>query len=156
MRVHHIVLLALAAPIIGVGVVVWFLLPGSVAGLTFTPSQFDQDATLRPTYWFAHDVTLRGFVRALPCSGRVCSRELVLSDSPDDATEQGIPPDPLRDVVLLPQGESGWHSFLRGMLPHLVSRPIGTADEGQRVTVTGRLLSGFSPGIVPRVRPNSL
>jgi hypothetical protein len=156
MKAHHVVLFALAAPIIGVGIVVWFLLPGSVSGLTYAPSQFDQDAILRPTYWPGLEVTLHGYVRMMPCSRQPCSTDLILSDTLNRPGRSLGAPDPARDVVLLPQRESGWHAFLRRVVPQLVSSPLGPADQGRSVTVTGRLVSGYSPGRVPVIQPDSL
>lgn len=157
MRLHHTVLLALAAPIFAVGVVLWFLLPGSVAGLTYTPTQFDQDATLRPVYWTGHDVTLRGYLhQRSTCSGSSCLLALIMSDAPETSSRHPGQADPSHDVEMLPQRESGFHSVMRRLLPQIVSSPIGARDVGKRVTVTGRLVAGYAPGQVPVIRPNSL
>ncbi len=156
MRSHHVVLLALAAPILGVGIVLWFLLPGSVSGLTYTPAQFDKDAILRPAYWTQHDVTISGFVRKAPCTRKSCTVELILGNTPARSGNGADVPDPGKDVLLEPQGESGWHHFLRKLVPGLVSSPVGPGDFGHHVTVTGRLASGYLPGRVPIILPNAL
>ena len=157
MRVHRLVLLALAAPILAVGVVLWFLLPGSVAGLTYAPGQFDREVVLRPLYWTSHDVTLRGYVRAALCPGEPCPpRAVTLGNNPIASGSPTVAADPTQDVFLLPQRESGWHSLLRNALPQYVSSPVSPRDAGRTVTITGRLVAGYSPGQVPIVQPNAL
>ena len=156
MRAHHIVLIALAAPILGVAVVLWFLLPGSVAGLTYSPSQFSQDATLRPTYWTGHDVTLRGYIQPMACLKKPCPDYVILGDKPRGQSLRAGTADPAQNVILLAQGESGLHSFLRRLVPMLVKSPIGSADSSSSVTVTGRLVAGYAAGRVPVIRPNPL
>lgn len=157
MRLHRLVLLALAAPILGVAAVLWFLLPGSVAGLAYSPAQFDREAVLRPLYWSEHDVTLRGYARQPACSRSPCPVSVVLGDDPAEAKDKSEAANPTQDVVLLPQRESGWHSLLRHAVPQLMAAPVGpAASSGRRITVTGRLVAGYSPGQVPVIQPNPL
>jgi hypothetical protein len=148
-------LFLLAAPIIGVGMVLWFMLPGSVAGLTYTPVEFNHEATLRPQYWSGHDATIRGYLRTVPCKRHGCPL-MVLSDSAAAGHAAAAMPDPTRDLILLPQGESGWHSMLRGLLPRFLASPLNARTGPRKITVTARLVPGLLPGQVPTMRPNVL
>jgi hypothetical protein len=155
MRFHRLVFLALAAPIVAVALVLWFFLPGSIGGMTYTPSQFDHQAFLRPLYWTAHDVTIRGYLVSVPCQNHRCLR-LVLADNRPPSAVRHVRLDPLNDVLLGTQSESGWHAMLRHIFPQFVSAPIVLHDINRQLTVTGRLLSNYAPGQVPEVQPNSL
>jgi hypothetical protein len=155
MRYYRLVLLLLAAPLIGVSVVLWFFLPGSVAGITYTPSQFNRQAQLQPLYWPAHSVTITGYIRSVPCRHGACTT-MVLSDTPLGSWASDTPPDPTRDIILLPQRESKWHSVLRHILPQVVAAPLTATGGSRRVTITGSLRAGFSPGEVPALQPVTL
>jgi hypothetical protein len=155
MRVHHVVLLMLVAPVLAVGVVIWFLLPGSIAGYTYSPSQFNKQVQLRPTYWTGHDVTIRGYLISYDCRPGGCLK-LVVRDNPPPYKNGGAQVDPLNDVVFLPQHESRWHTMLRDLLPHLLAAPIVQGNNKSKVTITGRLTPDYSPGQVPTIRPNDL
>jgi hypothetical protein len=154
-RIHHVVLFMLAAPIIGVGLVLWFLLPGSVAGYTYTPSQFNSEATLRPAYWSTHDATVSGYLRDVPCAQAGCPI-MVLSDAPRTGRAARAMPDPAHDVELLVQSESGWHGFLRRLLPRFLTKPLTPGADAGKITVTARLVPGLRPGQVPVMRPATL
>jgi len=156
MHLHRLVLFALAAPILAVGVVLWLFLPGSIGGITYTPSEFNRQAQLEAWYWTDHDVTVRGYARVVPCH-EACSRssELVLSDARPSPSGSATP-DPARDIIVLPQTESWWHAALRKVLPQIVGAPLETADAGRVVTVSGRLRLGFTPGEIPIMQPSSL
>ncbi|MDB5076182.1 MAG: hypothetical protein JWO42_2361 [Chloroflexi bacterium] len=155
MRVHHVVLLMLFLPILGVGILIWFLLPGSIAGYTYTPSQFNKQVQLRPTYWTSHDVTIRGYVRSYDCSPGGCVK-LVMADAPQPVTNKGTAVDTLNEVVLLPQHEASWYAFLHAALPRFLAAPLVKGNNTKKVTITGRLTSDFSPGQAPTIRPNDL
>jgi hypothetical protein len=155
MRFHHVVLLFLLAPIVGIGIVLWFFLPGSVSGFTYMPSEYNHQAQLRPVYWTGHDATVRGYVHPYKCRLDGCF-VIVLGDTPVPYQDEGTAPNALRDVVLLPQHESGWHAALRRLFPHLLSAPILQGTGNRQLTVTGRLTPSFKPGEVPYFRPNDL
>jgi hypothetical protein len=154
-RIHHVVLFMLAAPIIGVGLVLWFLLPGSVSGFTYTPTEFNHEATLRPVYWAGHDATIRGYLRTVSCAYANCPI-MVLSDAASTGPAARAMPDPSRDIVLLSQPESGWHAFLHRLLPHFLSTPLSASSSPGKITVTARLLSGLRAGQAPTMRPTGL
>jgi hypothetical protein len=151
---HRIVLLALIAPILAVGVVLWFLLPGSIAGLTYTPSQYNREAHLQPVYWSQHRATVRGYLwgRCIMASGPMC----FLIDSPRQGSGT-VPPQILQGIRVLPQAESGWHAVLRRLAPGLLTAPFPTgAKPGQRVTITGTLQSGYTGTGTPVLVPAAL
>jgi hypothetical protein len=155
MRFHRLVLLALAAPIVAVAMVLWFFLPGSIGGMSYTPSQFDHQALLRPLYWTAHDVTIRGYLISVPCQSHRCLR-MALVDNPATSGVTRTRLEPLSDVLLATQRESGWHALLRHIIPQFVSAPIVPRDFNRQVTISGKLLPSYAPGQVPEVQPNSL
>jgi hypothetical protein len=152
---HRIVLLALAAPIVAVGAVLWFLLPGSIAGITYTPRQFNREAHLQPTYWSHHRATIRGYVYR-GCTQPICPEWLLL-DQPLPKGRAVTRAEALLGVRVLPQDESGWHTSLRKIAPGLLTAPFPNGIvPGQRLTITGTLQSGYTGTGMPVIVPDGL
>ena len=152
----RLVLLGLLAPIIGLGLILWFFLPGGVAGVTYTPSAYTQQVQLKPLAWQQRTVTVRGYLGwscATPAT--TCPRTLWLNDTP-------LPPGarptriPAGVVLVWPQAESGWHAALRSILPGL-TMPFPNGDTwGQRVSITGSLASAPGPSMPVALQPHTL
>lgn len=152
---HRLVLLALLTPILAVGVVLWFLLPGSVAGMSYSPSQFNREAHLQPTYWSSHRATLIGYLYP-GCPTGEC-RSWLLLDAPRPAGGHRGAERPEQGVLIAMQGESGWHHLFRQLAPGLLARPFpGGTRTGQRVSITGTLQGGYTGSGLPVLVPADL
>ncbi len=155
-RRQRLVLLALAAPLVAIGITLWFFLPGSVAGLSYTPGQFSREARLRPLYWSGHAVTLRGDLTSLQC-GAGHRPILILSDARLAARVAATCEIPDGSIRILPQHESSLHAALRHVLPGMVSAPLtASSGHGQMIRIAGTLQAGYNGFAAPTVRPADL
>lgn len=149
-RRQRLVLLALFAPFVGIGVVLWLLLPGGTAATSYATSEFRHEATLRPDYWTNHTATVRGYLARVRCPHGICE-PMVLTAQPqpgNTVTSGAWPPDA---VLVAPQAEAGWHRTLRHALPSLLASPLtATTSPGRWISVTGSLRAGYD-GIGPPV-----
>jgi hypothetical protein len=153
----RLVLLGLLAPVIGLGAVLWFFLPGGVAGLTYTPSAYTRQVQLRPLAWQNRTVTVRGYL-AWTCptsAAATCARALWLSDTPlaRPLSPRAIPSGSVR---VRPQAEASWHAALRHIFPGFTT-PFPTGDAwGRRINVTGSLAGIPGPASPVTLEPRSL
>lgn len=152
----RLVLLGLLAPIIGLGAILWFFLPGSVAGVTYVPSAFAQQVQLKASAWQNRTVTVRGYLVwtcATPATS--CPHGLWLSDRP--LPRPARPRDiPAGSVLVRPQDESGWHTALRHVLPGLTV-PFPAGDWWDRhISITGSLVGTHGPSDPVALQPHTL
>ena len=146
MTIHRLVLLLLLLPIVCIGAVFWFLLPGSVGGIAYSPGEISRRAQLTSDYWQGRQVTIAGYVLTR-CTAGDCAGGVAVGDRA--GTERAA-------VRILPQPESGWHRLLRNALPGLAAPFPEGAVAGSRVTITGtiRRLPNGRQSLV--LAPNSL
>ncbi|MGH2347154.1 MAG: hypothetical protein ACRDG4_18150 [Chloroflexota bacterium] len=144
LRRHRLVLLVLAAPFVGIGIVFWLLLPGGVAAPAYSTLAFRHNAVLRPDYWPTKTVTIRGYLSPVRCTTSTCER-MVLTGVPEGA--RVLEPDalPADAVLIAAQPESGWHRALRRLLPSAMAPPLISASHpGRWTSLTGALRAGYS------------
>ncbi len=147
---HRLVLLALAIPFIGIGIVLWLLLPGGSAAPAFSTLAFRHNAALKPEYWPTRSVTVRGYLSPVHCDGPGCEPMALTGESAGAKTWDGHML-PLDAVLVAPQQESGWHHALRRLVPSLMKSPMTAADPQARWTsVTGTLRPGYD-GVGPPI-----
>jgi hypothetical protein len=149
-RRHRLVLLALALPFIGIGIVLWLLLPGGAAAPAYSAIEYRHNAVLRPGYWTTKAVTVRGYLSPVRCVSTPCER-MVFTDVAEGIrvfTSDALPPDA---VLVAAQPESSWHRALRRLLPSALAPPLTSVDHpGRWTSLTGTLRVGYS-GIGPQV-----
>jgi hypothetical protein len=145
------------APIVAISVVLWFLLPGSVAGLTYTPNQYFREAHLQPEYWSTHRATVRGYVYLSPSCGVDTCPSWILLDEPLPRDKRIAAQRLTSGVIVLAQHESKWHRVLRDCTPGLLAKPFpADIQPGRRVSVTGRLRTGYTGIGTPVLLPDDL
>jgi hypothetical protein len=155
-RRQRLVLLALAAPLVAIGITLWFFLPGSVAGLSYTPGEFSREARLRPLYWSGHTATLRGALTSLQCAGGR-GPILILSDTRLTSGMAATCEIPDGSIIILPQHESSLHAALRHALPGLFAAPLtSSSGHGQMIRFAGTLQPRYNSFDAPVVRPADL
>jgi hypothetical protein len=150
---HRLVLLALAIPFIGIGIVLWLLLPGGSAAPAYSTITFRHNAALQPNYWPTKTVTVRGYLSPVRCTEPDCEPMVLTGISAGTATLDGnaLPPNA---VLVAPQQESGWHGALRRLVPSFLKSPLTAVGRpGQWTSVTGTLRPGYdgvgAPILVP-------
>jgi hypothetical protein len=149
---YRLVLFLLLLPLLLLGIVVWFLLPGSVGGLTYTPTVYVYQAALQPAYWQSHSATVRGYSTPIGCQMSLPCPGFYLVATPQFGGHQAG-----ARLWVAPQPESGWHAFLRKLLPGQITRPLPQGlQAGEQVRVSGRLLQIADHGSVLVLAPNSL
>ena len=155
-RRQRLVLLALFAPFVGIGLVLWLLLPGGAAAPSYSPIDFRRETALRPNYWNNHTAAIRGYLYPLRCQAPPCepmvltgrqvaSRTLTLNTLPSDS------------ILVAPQPESAWHGDLRHLLPGWLASPLSTPQSpGKWTTVTGSIAGGYRGSGPPTLIPVAL
>lgn len=138
---HRLVLLALLVPLIGLGMVFWLLLPGGVAGLAYSPSQFNQVAQVQTQDWRSREISIRGYATRLcvPASTLADCGQWVLLDHRSRSPVTAHQAVALGALLILPQQESGIHALLRRFIPGLARPFPANVAAGMLVTITGSL-----------------
>jgi hypothetical protein len=153
---HRLVLLALAIPFIGIGVVLWLLLPGGAAAPAYSTTVFRHNAVLKPDYWPSRNVTVRGYLEPVRCVIAGCEPMALVSVPIRTMSLSGnaLPQDA---VLVAPQTESGWHGALRRLVPSLLKAPMTKVNRpGVWTSVTGTLRPGYSGVGAPILVPVAL
>jgi hypothetical protein len=152
LSLYRFVLFLLLAPILLVGVVAWFLLPGSIGGMSYRPSVFLQQAALQPSYWQRHSATVVGYDAGSRCQAPLPCPGFFLVDTPrSDAGMSAI------RLWVASQKESGWHAFLRKLFPGQVTAPLPQGlQTGQHIRVSGRMQTMHNDGRIMVLLPNDL
>jgi hypothetical protein len=150
---HRLVLGALTIPFIGIGIVLWLLLPGGTAAPGYSTVIFRHNAALKPGYWPTKTVTVRGYLSPVRCAGPGCE-PMVLTGLSAGTKTLALDALPQDAVLVAPQQESGWHGSLRHLLPSLLKSPLtAVATPGRWTSVTGSLRPGYdgvgAPILVP-------
>jgi hypothetical protein len=152
LSLYRLVLFLLLAPILLVGVVAWFLLPGSIGGIHYRPSVFTQQAALQPSYWQHHSATVVGYdaggrcMVPLPCPG------FFLADAPGGGAGSSA-----TRLWVASQRESGWHALLHKLFPGQVTAPLPQGlHTGQQIRVSGRMQTILNGGKIMVLLPNDL
>jgi len=155
-RRQRLVLLALFAPFVGIGIVLWLLLPGGAASPSYSTATFRHETTLRPDYWTGHTATVGGYLSPVHCDAGPCA-PMVLTDTfrAGQILNMGdLPPDAILVAV---QPESGWHKDLRGLLPRFLASPLTAAKlPGTWTKVTGSIAGGYHGQGPPTLIPIAL
>lgn len=158
---HRLVLLALLVPIIALVCVFWLLLPGGVASMSYTPSQFSQAVQVQPSGWQQRVVSVRGYL-ARGCAGAGhggtttgCTLWLLV-DSPIGQALSARQAQAVSALQVAPQAESSFHAFARRIIPGLGSPFPRGAQPGQQVTIIGSLQRVTSTEGTPIFLPKGL
>jgi len=155
-RRQRLVLLALFAPFVGIGLVLWLLLPGGAAAPSYSTIDFRHETALRPDYWTNHTAAVRGYLYPLRCQAPPCE-PMVLTGRPvesRDLTIDALPPD---SILVAPQPESAWHADLRRLLPRWLASPLtAPVPPGRWTTVTGSIAGGYRGSGPPTLIPVAL
>ncbi|HEY8284606.1 MAG TPA: hypothetical protein VIJ28_09490 [Chloroflexota bacterium] len=155
-RRQRLVLLALFAPFVGIGLVLWLLLPGGAAAPSYSTINFRHETALRPDYWSSHTAAVRGYLYLLRCEAAPCE-PMVLTGrpvAPRQLTIATLPPD---SVLVATQPESAWHKDLRHLLPRFLAIPLrAPASPGGWITVTGSIATGYRGSGPPTLIPIAL
>lgn len=155
-RRQRLVLLALFAPFVGIGLVLWLLLPGGAAAPSYSTIDFRHETSLRPEYWTSHTAAIRGYLYPLRCQGPSCE-PMVLTGRPAGIGSLTLNTLPSDSILVAPQPESAWHADLRHLLPGWLASPITTApSSGKWTTVTGSIASGYRGSGPPTLIPVAL
>jgi hypothetical protein len=158
---HRVVLLALVLPIIALIVVFWLLLPGGLASMSYSPSQFSEAVQVQPGQWQGREVAVRGYVaRGCPASARgapmaACTLWLLV-DQPAATALDARQAQAQGALEIAPQQESGLHAFLRRLVPGLATPFPRGIRPGRQVTLTGSLQQMRSPEGIPVFAPKGL
>ena len=158
---HRLVLLALLGPIIALVFVFWLLLPGGVASMSYTPSQFSQAVQVQPSGWQQRVVSVRGYL-ARGCAGAShggsatgCTLWLLV-DSPAGQALSARQAQAVSALQIAPQAESSFHAFARRIIPGLANPFPRGAQPGRQVTIIGSLLRLTSSAGIPVFVPKGL
>ncbi len=155
-RRQRLVLVALFAPFLGIGIVLWLLLPGVVASPSYSTVDFRHETALRPTYWSSHTASVGGYLSPLRCDASPCE-PMVLTGADlagQILNQDNLPPDAILVGI---QPESGWHTALRRLLPRFLAAPLTAATSpGRWMKVTGSIANGYSGHGPPTLIPIAL
>ena len=156
--IHRLVLLGLSIPLVALGVVLWLLLPGGVAGTAYSPREYSQAVQVQPAEWSGRQVAVKGYITHM-CVGTVqhenCSQWVLLDQPKNDSITVSMAV-ALGALQIEPQSESAVHAFLRHILTGL-GRPFPEGlSIGNETTVTGTIKDALTSTGVPIFAPKGL
>ncbi|HVC80803.1 MAG TPA: hypothetical protein VNL35_09945 [Chloroflexota bacterium] len=155
-RRQRLVLLALFAPFVGIGLVLWLLLPGGAAAPSYSTIDFRHETALRPDYWTNHTAAIHGYLYPLRCQAPPCE-PMVLTGRSVASGVLTLNTLPLDSILVGPQPESAWHADLRHLLPGWLASPLTTPPSpGKWTTVTGSIAGGYRGSGPPALIPVAL